>query len=153
LPTEGSRQPEGRNREDGKRTGHRMDVPDHATQIPDTATFNDLHNAGLVALEPNLHHRRAQLVVLTDKGRRTLDAAMRLSSQGGFQSSTSSCPRKRMQPTAIEIVAKRYSAIRSDDLCGKLRPSFGNQDVADRPPSAFNFSSRLEQFCPARLDP
>jgi DNA-binding MarR family transcriptional regulator len=39
---------------------------------------NDLHKAGLVAFEPNPHHRRAQLVVLTDKGRQTFDAAMRL---------------------------------------------------------------------------
>jgi DNA-binding MarR family transcriptional regulator len=39
---------------------------------------NDLHNEGLVAFEPNPHHKRAQLVVLTDKGRRAYDAAMRL---------------------------------------------------------------------------
>ena len=40
--------------------------------------INDLHKAGLVAFEPNPHHRRAQLVVLTDKGKQTFDAAMRL---------------------------------------------------------------------------
>ncbi len=39
---------------------------------------NDLESEGLVAFEPNPHHRRAQLVVLTDKGRRAFDAAMRL---------------------------------------------------------------------------
>ena len=39
---------------------------------------NDLHSEGLVALETNPHHRRAQLVVLTDRGRRTFDAAMAL---------------------------------------------------------------------------
>lgn len=39
---------------------------------------NDLYEEGLVAFEPNPHHRRAQLVVLTDKGRRAFDAAMRL---------------------------------------------------------------------------
>jgi DNA-binding MarR family transcriptional regulator len=39
---------------------------------------NDLHSEGLVAFEVNPHHRRAQLVVLTDKGRRTFDAAMAL---------------------------------------------------------------------------
>jgi DNA-binding MarR family transcriptional regulator len=39
---------------------------------------NDLHKEGLVAFEANPHHRRAQLVVLTDKGRRTFEAAMRL---------------------------------------------------------------------------
>jgi hypothetical protein len=32
----------------------------------------------IVAAERPPHHRRAQLVVLTDKGRRTFDAAMRL---------------------------------------------------------------------------
>ncbi|MFB6416651.1 MULTISPECIES: MarR family winged helix-turn-helix transcriptional regulator [Bradyrhizobium] len=37
---------------------------------------NDLHAEGLVAFEANPHHRRAQLVVLTDKGRRAFDAAM-----------------------------------------------------------------------------
>ena len=39
---------------------------------------NDLHSEGLVAWETNPHHRRAQLVVLTDKGKRTFDAAMAL---------------------------------------------------------------------------
>src|SRR5260370_29879101 len=40
--------------------------------------INDLHGEGLVAFEVNPHHRRAQLVVLTDKGRQTFEAAMRL---------------------------------------------------------------------------
>jgi len=40
--------------------------------------INDLQREGLVAFEANPHHRRAQLVVLTDKGRQTFDAAMRL---------------------------------------------------------------------------
>jgi DNA-binding MarR family transcriptional regulator len=39
---------------------------------------NDLHGEGLVAFAPNPHHRRAQLVVLTDKGQHAFDAAMRL---------------------------------------------------------------------------
>ena len=39
---------------------------------------NDLEREGLVAFETNPHHRRAQLVVLTDKGRQTYDAADRL---------------------------------------------------------------------------
>lgn len=39
---------------------------------------NDLHKEGLVAFESNPHHRRAQLVVLTDRGRQTFEAAMRL---------------------------------------------------------------------------
>jgi DNA-binding MarR family transcriptional regulator len=40
--------------------------------------INDLHQEGLVGFETNPHHRRAQLVVLTDKGRQTFEAAMRL---------------------------------------------------------------------------
>ncbi len=40
--------------------------------------INDLNEAGLVAFQANPHHRRAQLVVLTDKGKQTFDAAMRL---------------------------------------------------------------------------
>ena len=37
---------------------------------------NDLHKEGLVVFEPNPHHRRAQLVVLTDKGRQAFEAAI-----------------------------------------------------------------------------
>jgi DNA-binding MarR family transcriptional regulator len=39
---------------------------------------NDLARDGLVAFETNPHHRRAQLVVLTDKGKQVFDAAGRL---------------------------------------------------------------------------
>lgn len=39
---------------------------------------NDLEKEGLVAFEPNPHHRRAQLVVLTEKGKHRFAAAMRL---------------------------------------------------------------------------
>ena len=39
---------------------------------------NDLHREGLVAFETNPHHRRAQLVVLTGKGRQIFQAAMEL---------------------------------------------------------------------------
>jgi DNA-binding MarR family transcriptional regulator len=39
---------------------------------------NDLEKEGLVVFETNPHHRRAQLVVLTEKGRKTFDNAMRL---------------------------------------------------------------------------
>ena len=39
---------------------------------------NDLQKMGFVTLELNPHHRRASLVVLTDKGRRTLEEASRL---------------------------------------------------------------------------
>lgn len=39
---------------------------------------NDLAADGLVTFQPNPHHRRAQWVVLTAKGRETFDAAMAL---------------------------------------------------------------------------
>src|SRR6478752_6379960 len=39
---------------------------------------NDLQKLGFVTLEENPHHRRASLVVLTDKGRRTYEEAGRL---------------------------------------------------------------------------
>jgi len=39
---------------------------------------NDLEADGLVQFEVNPHHRRAQLVVLTDKGKQAFEAAMRL---------------------------------------------------------------------------
>ena len=39
---------------------------------------SDLHADGLIAFETNPHHRRAQLVVLTGKGRQAFEAAMEL---------------------------------------------------------------------------
>jgi DNA-binding MarR family transcriptional regulator len=39
---------------------------------------NDLHKDGLVAFAANPHHRRAQLLILTDKGKRVFEAAMNL---------------------------------------------------------------------------
>ena len=40
--------------------------------------INDLEREGLVTFAPNPHHRRAQLVVLTDKGKRAFKSAMDL---------------------------------------------------------------------------
>lgn len=39
---------------------------------------NDLGDAGYVTFAPNPHHKRAKLVVLTDKGRETYEAAHRI---------------------------------------------------------------------------
>src|SRR5947207_4262768 len=39
---------------------------------------NDLVREGFVAMAPNPHHRRASLVVLTDKGREAFEQAMAL---------------------------------------------------------------------------
>ncbi len=38
--------------------------------------INDLQKDALIAFEPNPHHKRAQLVILTTKGRQTYDAAI-----------------------------------------------------------------------------
>lgn len=43
---------------------------------------NDLVKEGLVAFQPNPHHRRAQLVVLTGKGQQIFDAAIALYNPG-----------------------------------------------------------------------
>lgn len=40
--------------------------------------INDLEREGLVIFAPNPHHRRAQLVVLTNKGKRAFKSAMDL---------------------------------------------------------------------------
>lgn len=37
---------------------------------------NDLHHEGIVTFEPNPHHKRAHLVVLTEKGREVFEAAI-----------------------------------------------------------------------------
>jgi len=39
---------------------------------------NDLHKEGLVSFKVNPHHRRAQLVTLTEKGSQAFEAAMEL---------------------------------------------------------------------------
>ncbi|CAM4458338.1 MAG: hypothetical protein LEGION0403_FIIPPAGN_02790 [Legionella sp.] len=39
---------------------------------------NDLHKEGLVIFEPNPHHQRAKLIILTDKGREIFEEAMSL---------------------------------------------------------------------------
>ena len=49
--------------------GHRQNVQ---------RIVNDLQKEGLISLEPNPHHRRALLVVLTKTGRKTFDQAMEL---------------------------------------------------------------------------
>lgn len=40
--------------------------------------INDLQREGLVAFAPNPHHKRAQLILLTDKGQRAFKSAMEL---------------------------------------------------------------------------
>ncbi len=70
---------------------------------------NDLANNGLVEFQPNPHHRRAQLVVLTDTGKRAFDDAMRL--QAPWINELS----EGLQVTDIETTHRVVTA-----LCGKL---------------------------------
>jgi DNA-binding MarR family transcriptional regulator len=68
---------------------------------------NDLEREGLVAFETNPHHRRAQLVVLTDSGRRAFDAAMRL--QAPWVNNLSD----GIQPVDLEATRRVVTALRN----------------------------------------
>lgn len=71
---------------------------------------NDLVNEGLVEFQPNPHHRRAQLVVLTKTGKQALDDAMRL--QAPWINELSDGLRVREIETTHHVIAA---------LCGKLK--------------------------------
>jgi len=73
---------------------------------------NDLVNEGLVQFQPNPHHRRAQLVVLTETGRRAFDNAMRL--QTPWINELSDGLRVTDIETTHQVIAS---------LCGKLEGS------------------------------
>ena len=73
---------------------------------------NDLENEGLVQFQPNPHHRRAQLVVLTETGRRAFDNAMRL--QTPWINELSDGLRVTDIETTHQVIAS---------LCGKLEGS------------------------------
>ena len=75
--------------------------------------INDLEAAGLIAFEPNPHHRRAQLVVLTEKGRKTFDAAMRL--QGPWADDLSANVPVRDIETAHRVVLALRQKLDRDD--------------------------------------
>jgi DNA-binding MarR family transcriptional regulator len=68
--------------------------------------INDLHKEGLVEFQANPHHRRAQLVVLTDKGKETFDAAMRLQAPW-INSLTEGLAMKDLQTVHRVVVALR----------------------------------------------
>ena len=67
---------------------------------------NDLHKEELVTFEANPHHRRAQLVVLTDKGKQTFDAAMRLQAPW-INTLSEGFPIKEIQTVHRVIIALR----------------------------------------------
>jgi DNA-binding MarR family transcriptional regulator len=74
---------------------------------------NDLHGEGLVAFETNPHHRRAQLVVLTDKGRRVFDDAMAL--QAPWVDSLSEGLSIKDLQTMHRVVSALRDKLESDD--------------------------------------
>jgi DNA-binding MarR family transcriptional regulator len=67
---------------------------------------NDLERDGLVEFQPNPHHRRAQLVVLTDKGLKAYDDAMRL--QAPWVNGLS----EGLQPEDVDATRRVISALR-----------------------------------------
>lgn len=67
---------------------------------------NDLARDGLVEFQPNPHHRRAQLVVLTDQGMKAYDDAMRL--QTPWVNDLS----EGLQPEDVEVTRKVIAALR-----------------------------------------
>jgi DNA-binding MarR family transcriptional regulator len=68
--------------------------------------INDLHKEGLIEFQANPHHRRAQLVVLTDKGKETFDAAMRLQAPW-INSLTEGLAMKDLQTVHRVVIALR----------------------------------------------
>jgi len=68
--------------------------------------INDLCREGFVKFEPNPHHRRAQLVLLTERGRQTLDAARRLQAPW-VNGLSSALPLKDIERTHRIIAALR----------------------------------------------
>ncbi|MGJ5219097.1 MarR family winged helix-turn-helix transcriptional regulator [Bradyrhizobium oligotrophicum] len=78
---------------------------------------NDLASEGLVAFEPNPHHKRAQLVVLTPKGRKVYEAAIGLY-EPRIKSLTEGLALKD-----IETARRVMAALRT-----KLEVATGNED-------------------------
>lgn len=74
---------------------------------------NDLHKDGLVAFESNPHHRRAQLVVLTDKGRQAYEDAMDL--QAPWVNSLSSGLNVKDIETVRRVVKSLRQKLESSD--------------------------------------
>jgi DNA-binding MarR family transcriptional regulator len=77
---------------------------------------NDLEERGLVTFEPNPHHRRAQLVVLTPTGRQAFEAAMQI--QGPWVSGLA----EGIQTEDIRTMHRVIVA---------LREKLGNQESGD----------------------
>ena len=76
---------------------------------------NDLCDEGLVAFEVNPHHRRAPLVVLTEKGGRAFEAAMELQVPW-VNGLAEGLPLKDLQTVHRVVVALRQKLERSGEL-------------------------------------
>lgn len=77
--------------------------------------INDLAKEGLVAFETNPHHRKAQLVVLTKKGKQTFDEAMSL--QAPWSDSLSDGLSVKHIETAHQVIlALRQNLSGKDDM-------------------------------------
>jgi DNA-binding MarR family transcriptional regulator len=74
---------------------------------------NELEKDGLIAFAANPHHRRAQLVILTDKGRKAFEAAMRL------QALWINGLAKGISVREIETVGKFVAALRGNLEAGE----------------------------------
>ena len=99
--------------------------------------INDLHREGLVAFEANPHHRRAQLVILTEKGRQALAAAMVL--QAPWVDGVSDGLLVEDIETAHRVVmGLRHKLERNDDADGQAIAEGGGNvaytDERDREP-------------------
>jgi DNA-binding MarR family transcriptional regulator len=76
---------------------------------------NDLHKEGLVAFEVNPHHRRAQLVLLTEKGKRAFEAAMEI--QAPWVNSLSDGLSVKDIETVHRVVTTLRNKLEGDDEC------------------------------------
>lgn len=77
---------------------------------------NDLHKEGLIDFEPNPHHKRAQLVVLTAKGRAVYDQAMeRWTPWANSLAEGHTAEEIAVMGTVVREMHRRLEAAESDD--------------------------------------
>lgn len=74
---------------------------------------NDLEAAGYVTFAPNPHHKRAKLVVLTDAGRNTYEAAHRM--QVPWANSLGSAVSPEDLQTALRVMQSLRTALDKED--------------------------------------
>lgn len=87
--------------------------------------INDLHEVGHVVFETNPHHRRAQLVVLTEKGQQAFDAAMELQAPWVNQLS------EGLSSKDLETVRRVITTMRSKFDRGRLEDDGQSRQATD----------------------